>query len=242
MLITSLTNSKIKNYLKLKNKKYRYQEKLYLIEGEHLVKEALKNNILVDLLVLENYEVTYQIPYTYVTKEIMKKLSSLESIPNMIGIVKMLESSKIKGSKVLLLDDIQDPGNLGTIIRSSLAFNVTDIVLGLNSVDLYNEKVIRSTQGMLFKVNILRRDLKEVIKELKEKDYLILGTNVQKGIDIKEIKPSKYALIMGNEGQGVKKEILALCDKNIYIKMNNDCESLNVAVATSILLYELSRC
>lgn len=240
MLITSLDNLKVKKYVKLKNKKYRDSEKMYLVETNHLVEEALNHQVLVDLLVLENEQVSYNFNYTYVTKEIMKKLSNLETIPKVIGVVKMLEPSNNLGNSILLLDDIQDPGNLGTIIRSSVAFNVSTIVLGLNCVDLYNEKVIRSTQGMLFKINIMRADLKEIIANLKKDNYLILGTNVKDGVDVKNIKVNKYALIMGNEGKGVKEELLTLCDKNLYIKMNNNCESLNVSVATSILLYELN--
>lgn len=240
MLITSLDNLKVKKYVKLKNKKYRDIEKMYLVETNHLVEEALNHQVLVDLLVLENEQVSYNFNYTYVTKEIMKKLSNLETIPKVIGVVKMLEPSNNLGNSILLLDDIQDPGNLGTIIRSSVAFNVSTIVLSLNCVDLYNEKVIRSTQGMLFKINIMRADLKEIIANLKKDNYLILGTNVKDGVDVKNIKVNKYALIMGNEGKGVKEELLTLCDKNLYIKMNNNCESLNVSVATSILLYELN--
>ncbi len=241
MLITSKSNKKIKTYLKLKNKKMRDELGLFLIEGEHLVNEALNTDLIEDILVLENTNLTYDREFLYVTKEIMKMLSNLETLPNVIAVLKIPKEKEIKGDRVLLLDDIQDPGNLGTIIRSSLAFNTLDIVLNTNSVDLYNEKVIRSTQGMIFKVNIVRRDLSLVIKELKEKGYLVLGTNVKDGIDVKDIKTNKFALLMGNEGQGVKKELLNMCDKNLYIKMNKECESLNVGVATSILLYELNR-
>ena len=241
MLITSLDNKKIKKYLKLKNKKYRDLEKLFLIEGNHLVEEAIKNNLLVDLLVLEGESFNYSKEITYVSLNIMKKLSNMESIPSVIGVVKFLEPKKITGNKVLILDDVQDPGNLGTIIRSSLAFNVKDIILSLNSVDLYNDKVIRSTQGMLFKVNIIRSNLKEIIPSLKSHGYTILGTDVIKGIDVKELDVSKFALVMGNEGQGVSPEVKGMCDKNLYIRMNSCVESLNVGVATSILLYELNR-
>lgn len=240
MLITSLNNPKIKKYFKLKQKKYRDLEKLYLIEGQHLVIEALKTKKLVDLLVLEDTNFSIDFPYTYVTKNIILKLSNLESIPKMIGIVKMNDVKDI-GNKVLLLDDISDPGNLGTIIRSCVAFNTFDIILGNNSVDLYNDKVIRSSEGMIFKINVLRKNLEEYLPVLKANNYLILGTDVKNGIDIKEIKSSKIALIMGNEGRGVAKKLSLMCDKNIYIKMNRQCESLNVGVATSILLYELNR-
>lgn len=241
MLITSLDNPKIKKYLKLKTKKYRDLEKMFLIEGEHLVKEAFQNNVLVDLLVLDGYPIDFNFNYTNITLNIMKKLSCMESVPKVIGVVRFLESREITGKKVLLLDDIRDPGNLGTIIRSSLAFGVLDIVLNLNSVDIYNDKVIRSSQGMIFQMNIIRRDLKEVILELKEKGYLILSTNVVNGVDVRELEVNQFALIMGNEGVGVKKELQEMSDKNLYIKMNNQVESLNVGVATSILLYELNR-
>ena len=241
MVITSITNNKIKKYLKLKNKKYRDIDKLFLIEGEHLVLEAIKSNRLVDLLVLEDTNIDIDFNYTYTTFDILKKLSSLESVPKMIGVCKYLESKEISSNKVLILDGVQDPGNLGTIIRSSLAFDVHDIVLSLNTVDIYNEKVIRSTQGMLFKVNIIRSDLETIIKDLKNKGYLILGTDVNLGVDVRDIKFEKMALVMGNEGQGVSQSIKKMCDKNLYIKMNKDVESLNVGVATSILLYELNR-
>ena len=241
MLITSLENNKIKKYIKLKQKKYREIDKLFLIEGEHLVLEAFKSNRLYDLLVLDGYNISIDFDYTFVSLDIMKKLSDMDSTPKVIGIVRIEDNTSIVGNKVLMLDDIRDPGNLGTIIRSSVAFNVTDIVLSNNTVDLYNDKVIRSSQGMIFKINIIKKDLIESINELKNDNYLILGTNVRNGIDIREVNTSKFCLIMGNEGQGVKQEIQDMCDKNIYIKMNNECESLNVGVATSIILYELNR-
>ena len=113
---------------------------------------------------------------------------------------------------------------------------------GKDTVDLYNSKVIRSTQGMIFNMNIIRDDISNTIKLLKDNGYIIYGTNVTNGIDIKDVKnDEKYAIIMGNEGNGISPEVSSLVDKNIYIKMNEKCESLNVAVATSILLYELDR-
>ena len=190
-------------------------------------------------MVLDGSLNKYDFNVIYVSKEIIKKLSSLDTTSNFIGVVKMKEMNNNFGSRILILDDIQDPGNLGTIIRSSVAFNVTDIILSNNSVDLYNDKVIRSSEGMIYKINIVRTDLIKVIKKLKENNYLILGTNVRDGVDVKEVNSSRFALVMGNEGKGVKEEIINLCDKNLYIKMNKNCESLNLGVATGILLYEL---
>ena len=117
-------------------------------------------------------------------------------------------------------------------------------MLGNGCVDLYNEKVIRSTQGIGFHMNIVNRDLKELIPNLKEEEIPVYGTKVEYGTDIRTLKKrdkEKYALIMGNEGRGVDSDILDMCDKFIYIELNHEVESLNVAIAASILLYELSR-
>ena len=148
------------------------------------------------------------------------------------------------GEKILLLDGIQDPGNLGTIIRSAVAFNVDTICLSPDTVDIYNPKVLRSTQGMIFHTNIIIKSLKEIISMLKEREIPIYGTRVDYGIDVSTLREKdrkKYALVMGNEGNGVSEEILDMCDEYIYISMNPDVESLNVGVATSIILYELDK-
>lgn len=241
MLITSLDNKKIKLYNSLNEAKNRNINKLFLVMGEHLVKEAIKVNNLVDIIVLENYEIDFDVnmEITYVTESIMKKLTRMPSIPKVVGVCKIEDNNNLYGNHILLLDNIQDPGNLGTIIRSSVAFNVNTIVLSNDTVDLYNDKVIRSTQGLIFHTNIIRRDLVEVINELKNNNYDILGTNVHNGVSLSNIKTNKYALLMGNEGNGLKEELQNMCDKNIYIPMNSNCESLNVAVATSIILYSL---
>ena len=147
--------------------------------------------------------------------------------------------SKDIGNKIIVLDNIQDPGNLGTIIRSSVAFNFDTIVLSKDTVDVYNSKVIRATQGMLFKVNIIIADLEEFINNINS-EYKIIGTNVVNGKKIKDFKNvEKFAIIMGNEGQGVSSKVAQLCHENIYIPMNKNCESLNVGVAASIIMYEL---
>ena len=134
---------------------------------------------------------------------------------------------------------MQDPGNLGTIIRSGVAFNVDTIIINDKCADPYSDKTIRASQGMIFKTNIVKRNLEEFTKEIKGK-IPIYGTKVTNGKNIKNLeKISKFAIIMGNEGQGVSKKLLDLCDDYLYIPMNKKCESLNVGVATSIILYEL---
>lgn len=243
MLITSVDNSRIKKYVSLKNRKERNNEKLFLVEGMHLCIEASKAGILEDVLLLKDnkLEFNYDKEITYVTENVLKKISNLTNYPNVIGVCKLIDNKEIKGNRLLILDDISDPGNLGTIIRSANAFNIDTIIMSLNSVDIYNDKVLRASQGMIFKMNIVYDDLVGIINKLKKEDYLILGTDVIDGKDVRSIKCNKFALIMGNEGKGVSKEVKSLCDKNLYIKMNKNCESLNVGVATSILLYELNR-
>lgn len=238
MVITSVNNPKIKEIKKLKNSKYSKEQKLFLIEGEHLVKEAFKLNLLKLTISLD--DVSYNVPNLIVNKSVLESLSSINSTPNIIGVCKYIDENKPLGNRILILDNIQDPGNLGTIIRSSVAFNFTSVVLSLDTVSKYNNKVIRSTQGMLFNTNVISCDIKSLIKKLKDEDYMIYATDVAGGVNVKDIKkPSKFAIVMGNEGSGVSSDIKDLADCNLYIKMNKDCESLNVAVASSILMYEM---
>ena len=244
MIITSLENEKIKNYSKLKEKKYRDITNTFIVEGFHLVQEAFKRGIIVEIISLEDVFIPFDNPVTLVTKEVMKKLTMLDSQIDIIAICNKITPRMELGNKILILDQIQDPGNLGTIIRSSKAFGVDSILLGEGSVDLYNSKVLRSTQGVIFHINIVTCDLCDKINELKKNGYPILVTNVLDGEDIRKIDNNikdKYALIMGNEGNGVSMEISQLADKKIFIDMDSDVESLNVAIATSILLYELNR-
>ena len=231
MKIESLSNAKVKNWNKLKEKKYRDEAGLFLIEGDHLIKEALKKQMVVSTIGLnETYDYT-------VNPEILKKLSSQKSGTKEIAVVKKIEEKKVEGDKILILDNIQDPGNLGTIIRSAVAFHISTIILSDDCVDLYNDKVIRSSEGMIFNINIVRKKLIEIIPKLKENGYTIYATTVNgKGYFEND---SKIALVIGNEGNGIKEDILNLCDKNITIKMNKECESLNAGVAASILMYEL---
>lgn len=243
MVITSLDNDKIKNYIKLKEKKYRDESGLFIVEGEHLVLEAYRAGILKEIILEEDRVIPIDIPKIYVSKEIIKKISSVLSPQNIYGICEKVDEWEI-GDKVLILDGIQDPGNLGTIIRSAKAFDVDTVVLSPTTVDLYNPKVLRATQGMSFHMNIVRTDIKPVILSLKEREIPVYVTKVEYGEDVRLLREKdklKYALVMGNEGNGVSSEIQDLADKFIYIDMNGKVESLNVSIATSILLYELGR-
>ncbi len=239
MLYESVNNSKIKELKKLNTKKYRDESGLFLIEGEHLIKEAYQSDNLISLIVLDGNDIDINIDKIIVNEKVMKYISNLECPPKVIGICHKLTKSDI-GSKVLVLDNIQDPGNLGTIIRSAVAFNFDTILLSKDTVDLYNPKVIRASQGMIFHLNINTCDVESKLKELKENNYHIIGTDVVQGKSIKEVaKSKKICIIMGNEGQGMSSNIKDICDDFIYIKMNNKCESLNVGVAASIIMYEM---
>ena len=242
MIYTSINNDKIKNIKKLNSKKYRNEFNSFLIEGEHLVEEAYNKGLLSCLILEENCKFKLDIETIYVSESVLKHISQLDNPSNIMGVCKKIESNNNLGNKVLVLDDIQDPGNLGTIIRSCVAFNIDTIILSNNSVDLYNSKVIRATQGMIFNINIIEKNLEDIIPILKKENYKIYGTNVNNGKSLKNVeKCKKFVIIMGNEGRGVRNSLLDICDDYIYIDMNKNCESLNVAVATSIILYEFSK-
>ena len=232
-MIESVNNERIKRFSKLQNKKYRDLEGLFIVEGEHLVEEAKKKDLLVEVFSLDGSV------GTIVSEAVMRKLSGLKSVPKVLGIAKKPEHAQVKGN-ILMLDGIQDPGNLGTIIRSAAAFNIDTIVASLDTVDVYNTKTLRSSEGMIFNINYVIADLENIIKKLK--DYNVYVTNVLNGESLDDIETKgKYALIVGNEGSGVRKNIQELATNTLYIPMNDKCESLNVAIATSIILYELNK-
>ena len=239
MLITSKDNNRIKQIRKLLNKKYSLEKGLFVVEGENLVEEAIKNNLLVDLFVLVGNECKYNFKYDEVTYDVMKSISDLKSTPRILGIAKIKESKEI-GNRIILLDDIQDPGNAGTIIRNAVAFGVDTVIFSKTSVSPFNEKTLRSTGGMIFNINIIIDDLSNIISNIKDKNIKVIGTslNTSKSLETLE-KMDNFAIIFGNEGNGVSKEILQLCDEVIKISMSNKCESLNVSVSSGIILYNL---
>ena len=239
MLITSKDNNRIKEIRKLLTKKYSLEKGLFVIEGENLIEEAIKNHMLKELYVLEGTTCNYDFNYDYVTNDVMKSISNLKSTPRLLGISKINNNNFI-GNKIVILDNIQDPGNAGTIIRSSVAFNADTVVFSKDSVSPYNEKVLRSTGGMIYNTNIVIGDLKEIINKIKDKHIKVVGTSLKKSKSLEELENmEEFAIIFGNEGNGVREEILHMCDEIIRIDMNPTCESLNVGVSASIVLYHL---
>ena len=249
MVIKSLENAKVKELVKLRRKKFRDLTGNYFVEGYHLVEEAYKAGVVLEVFLLEGVECPFDVTKNCISLDVMKKISTLDTPCDMIALCRKKQYQEIQNSsrlihKVILLDEIQDPGNLGTIIRSSVAFGIDMIILSENTVDLYNPKVLRATQGMYCHIPIVSLNAKDALQYFKQKHYAIYGTNVVNGVDARSLteeEKKKFCLIMGNEGNGIRPEIEELCDKNLYIPMKEEAESLNVGVACSILIYELGR-
>ncbi|HHU23786.1 MAG: RNA methyltransferase [Bacilli bacterium] len=241
--ITSVNNPLIIETAKLKIKKYRDQQKTFLVEGYHLVEESFRAKLLTKVFALKSEDLDKFSCGGYLVNEaIIAKLSSTKTPQPIIGVVAMPKTESIDFKSILLLDRLQDPGNLGTIIRSSAALGMDAIIASNDTVDCYNEKVIRSTQGALFRIPILYRDLKKEIGKLKEKGFKIYGTGLAGGIVPKPVlKTERYALVLGNEAKGVSQEINEFVDQMLMIPMQNGVESLNVGVAAGILMYCLNQ-
>lgn len=232
-MITSLENSKIKYLQKLLASKNRKKEQCFIVEGAHLVKEAKQAGLLIEAYALEDKE-----GYIGITDSIMKKIVNTDTIISEIGLCKMPTSKKLS-NRILILDGIQDPGNMGTLMRSACAFGFDTLLIGEGSCDIYNPKVIRSSQGAIFKLNFIFGSIKEWLPQFT--GYTIYGTDVRNGLTMDLVqKTSKIGLILGNEGNGISEEIQSLNLQNIYIPMQNT-ESLNVAIAGSILMYEFNK-
>lgn len=246
--ITSVNNTYIKWLLTLRDKQVRNEHNLFIVEGYHLVEESLKHNVLKTVLCTEK-EVLDKIDVEekyLVNEQIIKKLSSTKSPQNIIGVVSSIINQDFeaiiskKELRILILDDVNDPGNLGTIIRTSAALGIDAVISSLETVDYYNEKVLRATQGAIFKIPLFKGDLVEIISLLKKQGITIYGTHLESSVSVKDVeKLKKLAIVVGNEAQGVSSKILDLCDKNIILPMNNDVESLNVSIAAALLMWEL---
>lgn len=259
--IISKDNKLIKFLYKLRtNYKEIKKNNIFIVEGEHLVKMANSSKVLEYVLTLEelNYLSSNIIQYL-VNEEIMKKLSINKSISKVIGVVRIKDNNidniidnltNNSGSNtnnkniIIYLDNLQDPGNVGTIIRTSLAFNL-NTVFSTNFPIFYNEKTIQASQGAIFNMNLIKGDI-TLLNSLKNKGYKIVATTLNNhSIDLEEFKTiyknelDNIVLIMGNEGQGISKEIEEIADYFVKINISNTIDSLNVAIAHSIVLYTL---
>lgn len=244
-MISSNQNERVKYWVSLKDKKNRDLNKEYIIEGEHLVLEAYKNGYLKTIIYCNNLKINFEgIETIEVSRNIIEKISSTLSPQNILGVASYFDESLLElENKIVLLDGVQDPGNAGTIVRNSLAFGYNLVYFSNNSVDIYNSKFIRATQGYFYSLKLLRGDISDFCKKLILNNYDIITTYLDNSsIDINNIIPNdKHALVFGNEGQGVSKEILDLSTKKVIIKMDDKVDSLNVAVASGIIMFQFNK-
>ena len=256
-----LSKEKLKQILKLKTEKGREKEEKFLIEGLRLCEEALFSDWEVELLLFPSEYVQFlkakklmreflkeKREIFILSNQDMKKLTDTKTPQGIFAVVSKKEFTLDKDflKKVTMLvglDNIRDPGNLGTIIRTADAVGTNGILLSTGCVELYNPKVIRSTMGSVFHLPVIDRlELKDVIPELKSSGFKIFASEVREGEDFTKIKyPEKICLLIGSEATGISKEILGLADERIKIPIYGKAESLNASVATGILLYEIIR-
>ena len=254
--ITSKDNTLIKHICKLKEKKYRSRYCEYIIEGVKLIREAIDENVNIKSIVvceeqlnselMQKYlkEELKKLDYTLVPENIFKLISDVENPQGILAVVEKEKNDKIDLSKnfILALDDIQDPGNLGTIIRTADSSNLTQILVSKGTVDSFSPKVIRSTMGAIFRVKVIEcENLKETLKNLKQEKYKIVVTSLDAEKMVYDMDFQRSVVVIGNEANGVSKEILDLADEKTIIPMIGKTESLNASVATGIILYEYIR-
>ena len=235
--ISSKQNDKIKEVLKLRKSSYQKEVGLFIVEGFHLIEMASNSNLLEAVYTLEEIKnIDASIPQYIINKDILDKISNYKNSQGALGIVRIKNPQEVQSNLVLFLDDVQDPGNVGTILRTALAFNFLDVILSNNSCSVYNEKVIQASQGAIFDLNIQNGD-SSLLKKLKNKGYKIIATSLQSSIPLEKLNISeKIALVLGNEAHGVSKEILDLADESIRINIDK-IDSLNVAIAGAISMY-----
>lgn len=243
-IINSEKNSNIKLLRSLKTSKGRDRHKKFIMEGERLIQDALDKDVEIDFLIIsKNREKKYEdmkIRKKIVEDKLFKSISDTVNTQGIMAIAnkKTVQEPENLGETVLFLDEVNDPGNLGTIIRSAAAFDVKNIYLSSNSCDVYNEKTIRASMGAIFNVNFFYTSY-EKLKELNNKGYYILGASLDGEIyDNKVYYDKKVVLLMGNEAKGISDKALEAADFKIKIAMSNKVESLNLSAATTILLYE----
>lgn len=240
MKITSSSNKVIKNLMKLKQKKGRDETNSYLVDGWHMVEEAMTAHLAKQIITTDESFMS-DVDTLYVSKEVMAKLSFTKTPQPFMAVVSKKEDQLQLCERTLIFDGVQDPGNVGTMMRSACAFGFKQVIFSNDSCDLYNDKTLRSTQGAIYKLNTYRGDLQEIIPKLKQRQVKVIGSALRDALSIDQITTSdKMAFVMGNEGKGMKEETLALCDQALYIPISA-MESLNVGVAAGIIMYTYRR-
>ncbi|CQR48083.1 Putative TrmH family tRNA/rRNA methyltransferase [Paraliobacillus sp. PM-2] len=243
-MITSVKNETIKQWNKLKKKKYREEAQQFLIEGMHLVEEAMKSDWSIEaIIVQENIGIPFDtgnVTIVNVSNNVMDHLADTKAPQGIMAVVNQKEVQRSSNHRLLLLDSIQDPGNVGTMIRTADAAGFSGVILGENTVDLFNDKVIRSTQGSIFHLPIIQANLAETCETLKKEAVSIWASTLEQADAINELTvPDKVALIVGNEGAGVSPALLQQADQRVHIPIYGQAESLNVSVAAGIMIYQM---
>lgn len=242
-MLTSLQNTKVKEWKKLHKRKYRNQTGQFLVEGFHLVEEALKSDWeVLEIIIREGTDFANpgDLPVTEVNDAVFAAIAETETPQGIAAIVIQKERTFQPGSLTLMLDGVQDPGNVGTLIRTADAAGFDQVILGKGSVDVYNDKVIRATQGSLFHVPVFTGELSDFVQPLKERGVEIWASALQEAEPFQSVKtPEAAALIVGNEGKGIDPDLLQQADQKVYIPIYGQAESLNVSIAGAVLMYHL---
>ena len=256
-IISSKDNEQIKYIRKLKDKKFRDETNEYIVEGIKLVEEAIEEKVTIKMIVVcedceTNGEIEQSLLYEiakyeciYVTDKIFKMLTDVVNPQGILAVVEKGDNAdKIDYSQdiILALDGIQDPGNLGTILRTADSAALNQIILSTDCADPYNPKVVRSTMGAIFRINIITTpNLAKTLQEMKKHKFEIVATSLETNESIYNMEYRKKVIVIGNESKGVSQEILQLADKKVKIPMLGKTESLNASVAASIMIYEYVR-
>ncbi|WP_251547970.1 TrmH family RNA methyltransferase [Limosilactobacillus caecicola] len=252
--ITSVHNQHVKDWRKLQTRKGRKKFGQYLLDGWHLVQEASNSGQeLVDLIgtpeelrdhedIVALFENVYE-----VTPEIINSITATDTPQGIVAVVTMPDVHRIPANHLqgawLFLDRVQDPGNVGTMVRTADAAGFAGVVASSQTADFFNPKVVRSMQGSQFHLQLVAGDLRKWIADFKQADLPVYGTQLNpEAKNFRDVHPGKdFALIMGNEGQGMAAELLEQTTTNLYIPMRGEAESLNVAVSAGILMFQLNQ-
>ncbi len=255
-IISSKDNETIKYIKKLKDKKYRDETGEYIVEGIKLVKEAIEENSKIKhIIICEDCESDSKIEQSllydiaknnciYVTKQVFQHVTGVETPQGVLAVVEKNNKKEIDYNKdiIIALDGIQDPGNLGTILRTVDSANLNQIILSNDCVDPYNPKVVRSTMGAIFRLNIIEtKNLKETLEKAQKNKFDIMVTALDTNNNIYNVEYKNKVIVIGNEANGVSKEIQDIANCKVKIPMLGRTESLNASVATGIIIYEYVR-
>ena len=251
--ILSSKNPLVKEIKKLHKKKERDEKKQYVIEGFHLIEEAKNSGAIIEWILFNQrgqaewanwLETCDPEKLIFVSDEVLNSLSDLPTPQGILAVINKNEADHLAEFRGgwLLLDNVQDPGNVGTMIRTADAAGLAGVIIGEGTADIYSTKVLRAMQGSNYHLPVIHGNLADILQQFIQNQIPIYGTELnEQAVDyLKVNKAENYGLIMGNEGQGVSATLLAQTTQNIYIPIRGQAESLNVAVAAGILMYHLS--